>query len=541
MTQTRIVTPDSFAAYLARVLIAKKGFHPGTLPEARELLEHCDAVLTRANGINLDIVCIVDRERGKSEGFDLAADALRSIGNACLRYTGKTIFGKKPASISVVETRNGPFTPEETVRLEKLKSLSARSDVRIAAWALNVDDGEVWTNSSSWFGVLRPSFLENLMQRPRLPEAELTPVAPAAMAGRRPLVLTYALLGALVAIFAAECAFRIGSLNGLLDPSIETLVAFGALDRQLVVENGEWWRLFSAPLLHGGLMHIAFNSLGLFFAGAVLENVIGRAWFGAVFAVSAVTGAFGSLWFNPPGMISVGASGAIMGLFAAAFAVSYRYGKATPMRTFLQSGSLRVLIPSLIPLFDGLFGQRIDFAAHAGGAAGGLAVGGLLVVLWRKDFSLPPLRWFAWALGIAGVCGALFAAAQVSKGYENYALRSSLAPDEAIPNETSQAMLQSANLVADYPRDPRAHVYRAMALAKEGDRAGAENEWRAAAAEKAILSFYFKRALQNYIEANLALILAINGKKAEAEQIARPLCEAGGEFKASLEDAGLCR
>src|SRR5208283_6230464 len=96
-------------------------------------------------------------------------------------------------------------------------------------------------------------------------------------------------------------------------------------DKSLVLEDGQWWRLFSAPLLHGGLLHIAFNGIALYFAGAVLENVIGRAWFAGVFAVSAVTGSAMSLLINPDSLISVGASGAIMGLFAAAFVVAYRY------------------------------------------------------------------------------------------------------------------------------------------------------------------------------------------------------------------------
>ena len=131
-------------------------------------------------------------------------------------------------------------------------------------------------------------------------------------------------------------------MSGLLDPGIRTLAALGALDKALVVEDGQWWRLFSAPLLHGGLIHIAFNGIALFFAGVVLENVIGRAWFAGVFAVSAVTGSAMSLLINPETLISVGASGAIMGLFAAAFAVAYRYPVASPMRTYLISGSLRV-------------------------------------------------------------------------------------------------------------------------------------------------------------------------------------------------------
>ena len=52
---------QSFASYLAKALIARKGYRPGTVPEAQELLAHCDAVLTLSYGLTLSIVAIVDR------------------------------------------------------------------------------------------------------------------------------------------------------------------------------------------------------------------------------------------------------------------------------------------------------------------------------------------------------------------------------------------------------------------------------------------------------------------------------------------------
>ncbi len=59
------------------------------------------------------------------------------------------------------------------------------------------------------------------------------------------------------------------------------------------------------------------NVVGLFIAGRKLEHLVGPAWFGAIYVVSALCGAFASLALNAPTLITVGASGAIMGLFAA--------------------------------------------------------------------------------------------------------------------------------------------------------------------------------------------------------------------------------
>ncbi len=530
---------ETFAAYLAKALVAKKGYRPGTVPEAHELFAHCDAVLTRLDGLTVAIVAIVDREADPTRRFGLGREALDKIGTACLRYTGTAGGRKLPVFITVIEAGAAPVPPEEKDRLKTLKSRSLFSKVHISAFTLAASTHELWTNTPMRGRAMR-SFLKRLLTAPRLSSAQLMPTPPAAMPERRPLVLTYGLLAALAAVFACEYAFRISPPSGLLDPGIKTLIALGALDKSLVVEDGQWWRLFSAPLLHGGPIHIAFNGVALFFAGAVLENVTGRAWFAAIFAVSALTGAAMSLLINPGSLISVGASGAIMGLFAAAFAAGYRYPAESPMRTFLVSGSLRVLIPSMIPLFGGLTGAQIDYAAHLGGAVGGAVTGALLVVIWRREELLPPYRKLAWTVAAAGLCGVLYSGVQVANGYEGFDLAARLVPDQQIPKDSAGAKAKSANLVEAYPRDPRSHMYRALALMDAGDSAGAEREWSAALAEGKMLQTFFKPELEAFIRANLAAAMKENGKISEAQETARPVCAAKGELRDALAKEGLC-
>ena len=530
---------QTFASYFAKALIARRGYRPGTVPEARTLFAHCDAVLTLADGLTLAIVAIVDRQADPSRRFGLDKDALEKIGTDCLRYTGSTGGRKLPVHITIVETGAVPVSPEDKERLAPLKSKSPFSKVLISAAAADLSTRELWSNAPLRTRPMR-WFIKDLMARPRLADADLSPKPVAALPEDRPLTLTYGLLAVLLAVFACEYVFRIGSSGGLLDPGVNTLAALGALAKLQVLEDGQWWRLFTAPLLHGGLLHIAFNGIALFFAGAVLENVIGRAWFAGVFAVSAVTGSAMSLLINSDSLISVGASGAIMGLFAAAFAVAYRYPVGSPMRTYLISGSLRVLIPSMLPLFGGLTGEKIDYAAHLGGAVGGAAVGALLVLVWRREALLPPFRAVAWALTAAFLCCVAYGGVQVAKGYAEYDLSSGLIPAHEIPQDTEGTKEKSASLAASYPHDPRGHMYRALALMDAGDHAGAEREWKAALSEDKMLRTFFKPELEEFIRANLAGAQKENGKQAEAIETAKPVCAKKNEIRDALIKEGLC-
>jgi rhomboid protease GluP len=529
---------QTFAAYLAKALIGKKGYRPGTVPEARVLLDHCDHVLTMADGMMFAMAAIVDRQADPLRRFSLSREELDRIGRECQHYTGSTGGAKMPVLITVIEIGAGPVSEADKERLKPLKNKSPFSKVLISAIAVDIATGETWTNTPLRARSMR-GFMKGLMTAPRLGDEELRPEPHAAMPEARPLVLTYGLLAALLAIFACEYIFAVDPGSGLRDPSMKTMAALGALDRETVIEGGQWWRLFTAPLLHGGLLHIAFNGIALFFAGAVLENVIGRAWFAGVFAVSAVTGAAMSLAMHADA-ISVGASGAIMGLFAAAFAVAYRYPVASPMRTFLISGSLRVLIPSMLPLFGGLMGENIDYAAHLGGAIGGAAVGALLVAVWDRDAALPPMRGIAWALAAAFLCCAAYGGAQAAKGYDQYALYADLIPAQEIPEGMAGAVAKSEGFAAKYPHDPRAHMYRALAFQDAGDQASAEREWKAALSESKMLKAFFKPDLEEFLRANLAGTLKENGKKAEALETAKPICEKKGEILSVLEKEGLC-
>jgi membrane associated rhomboid family serine protease len=228
--------------------------------------------------------------------------------------------------------------------------------------------------------------------------------------------LSLGLLVVLAAIFTLENLFPVTPQLGTA-PSIQKLFAFGALSRQAVFSYGEWYRLFTAPLLHANFAHIAGNGVALLLGGWLLERFVGRLWFFAFFTIGALGGSLGSLLIGPHSQISVGASGALMGLFAAMFIGSFRPASGTAARLRMQVNSLRVLIPSLLPQFSSSSAVHIDYAAHFGGALTYALAALLLLKSWPETERLPQRRT---AAAVIVVIGAILFAASVTAAAINF-------------------------------------------------------------------------------------------------------------------------
>ena len=163
----------------------------------------------------------------------------------------------------------------------------------------------------------------------------------------------------------------------------------------------EYWRLLTAGFLHDGLLHIFINMISLWFVGSVLEPAIGRVNFLAVYFVSLLAGSFGALWFQPQ-IPTVGASGAIFGIFGALIVVARARG--IPI---WQSGLGFVLVFNL--LFS-LSVRGISVGDHLGGLVGGLITGLLIVeVAERRRMARAALAGCA-VIAVASVVGSLVVA-----------------------------------------------------------------------------------------------------------------------------------
>jgi rhomboid protease GluP len=130
----------------------------------------------------------------------------------------------------------------------------------------------------------------------------------AALRARTQHVIVAPVFVALNAAFFCAMLFGPGSMS---DPM--ALVTYGASIGTRTT-NGEWWRLVTAIFLPTGLFHLVFMSAVLLHAGVVLERLVGRAAFAAVyFAAGIFTGLVNIS--SRPVVITVSGSGALFGLY----------------------------------------------------------------------------------------------------------------------------------------------------------------------------------------------------------------------------------
>ena len=196
---------------------------------------------------------------------------------------------------------------------------------------------------------------------------------------------TMGLLLVLVAAFVLEASLSPPG-QGALKLSATTLARYGGLARVLVLQ-GEWWRFFTAPLLHAGPGHLFNNGLALVLGGIILERRIGWQWFIAIFGFSALAGGAASCLLDGPNVVSVGSSGGIVGLFAVVVVLAFREPDATSRNKLLLVAA-RLLVPTLLPT-RASGSVQVDVAAHFGGAIGGLLMGAVASMMWHAAEGRP--------------------------------------------------------------------------------------------------------------------------------------------------------
>ena len=147
----------------------------------------------------------------------------------------------------------------------------------------------------------------------------------------------------------------------------QTLLKYGA-NLDVLVKNGEYYRLFTCIFLHIGIMHLLCNMYSLYIIGREVENLFGKIKYIIIFILSGIFGSIMSLAFTH-NTISAGASGAIFGLLGALLYFGMHY------RTYLGEAIKESIIPIIVVnLIIGFFAEGIDLAAHIGGLVGGVLV-----------------------------------------------------------------------------------------------------------------------------------------------------------------------
>lgn len=168
---------------------------------------------------------------------------------------------------------------------------------------------------------------------------------------KRPFI-TYALILINVIVF-------------LLSAFNDTILPMFAVNRELIVDFGQYYRLFTGMFLHAGILHLLFNMYALYIIGMQLESFLGKWKYLIVYLLSGLGASLLSIFFSNG--FSVGASGAIFGLMGALLYFGYHY------RVYLDSVVKSQIIPLIIlNLILGFTLTGIDNWAHIGGLVSGV-------------------------------------------------------------------------------------------------------------------------------------------------------------------------
>lgn len=201
-----------------------------------------------------------------------------------------------------------------------------------------------------------------------------------AVAWGRPIA-SLTIIGTCVAVFVGQLAL----------PDVTDAIAFAPY-----AGRSEPWRFLTAAFAHSPsmLLHIAFNMYALWIMGSYLEPLLGRARFVATYLISALGGSVGYLLLAPPLTLAeihagymgpwitptVGASGAVFGLFGAFLVLNRRLGRSSAgmVATIAINAVLGFVIPG------------IAWQAHLGGLVVGAACAGVIAYTGHRRSPLAP-------------------------------------------------------------------------------------------------------------------------------------------------------
>ncbi len=173
-------------------------------------------------------------------------------------------------------------------------------------------------------------------------------------------LVTKIIVAVTVGVFALQ--LLTGGVNGSVTRRLELV--------GVEVAAGEYYRLLTVMVVHAGILHILLNMYALWIMGPTLERWLGRVRFASLYVLSGLAGGVASYLFNSPVQPSVGASGAIFGVFGAVLVVARRMH--FDVRGLVALIVINLLLPVVLP-------GAIDWRAHLGGLAAGMVVGALFV------------------------------------------------------------------------------------------------------------------------------------------------------------------
>ena len=151
--------------------------------------------------------------------------------------------------------------------------------------------------------------------------------------------------------------------------NIEHMLKCGAAYTPFILEDGEWYRIFTSMFLHFGMTHLANNMLVLFVLGGRLERTVGKAKFILIYLLGGAAGNLCSIFFDLKTMDyadSAGASGAVFAVMGAMiYILLRRKGRVEDI------SARQMVIMAAFSLYFGFTSSGVDNAAHVGGMFSG--------------------------------------------------------------------------------------------------------------------------------------------------------------------------
>lgn len=210
----------------------------------------------------------------------------------------------------------------------------------------------------------------------------------------RALPVTYSLLAITIVVSLMQM------IPGGLGAGIEQALRFAGLyiDPEVLSYpqlgiGFEPWRALTVLLVHGGILHLAFNMLALWMMGRILEPLLGAGKFLTLYLISGFAGSVLMALLAPTTPV-VGASGAIFGTFGALFIITRTLG----------GNVTQILVVLAINFAYGFFVGGVAWQAHVGGLLGGAAVAGIYVMTRKRSDRTKQI------LMLAGLCVLLIGA-----------------------------------------------------------------------------------------------------------------------------------
>lgn len=336
---------------------------------------------------------------------------LRASGGAVIRLTADAVWF--PAGIGAVR---GHRVPYGDIELFMAQSRNGRGRVVVGTRArvLVVDALDVggMMTLKDFHDQLRVHIAESKAGTAHLERVDRGLAITRRLMVRRARATEFILI-LLIAAYVAQIAMDAVGPFDLLAVEPLALIRMGGIMPRLVVDEGQWFRLITGTVLHGGLVHIYVNGMALLALGGLMERLIGGYRLAIIYVVSALAGSLSSV-FVSGGWLSVGASGAVFGLLGAFGVMQLRHGRRLPpgiaqsRRWWLFILGANAALPIALPM--------IDVWAHVGGFVGGALVAGLLL---RSPVAIRPDRPPAFAIQAAAMALVGLAAAGLAQGIQH--------------------------------------------------------------------------------------------------------------------------